>query len=327
MDKASFIQLIDKYMAGTASEAEGRLVEVYLEKMEANNHTQMAGNDEQELRETLWSGVRQKTNIGEAKLVSLAWYKQKAVRLTAVLAAACAIFFFIWLPRDTSTGDDGVQTITVAQGEPIRKAILADGSLVWIKANSSLSYPSTFKGNNREVKLQGEALFEVAKDAAHPFIVHSEHMNIQVLGTSFNITDAPGQDMAEVAVLTGKVWVDPMAKSSANKVILQPYQKLGLNKKTGTIEHGKFESGWQYTQGTEYNMNFVNAPLDSISRKIAAKFNVVVLIDGSTGNACRVTGDFTDQSLTHTVDFLCKSLQATYRVSQDTVRISGVNCK
>jgi ferric-dicitrate binding protein FerR (iron transport regulator) len=63
-----------------------------------------------------------------------------------------------------------------------KKVILEDGTIIWLKGNSSLTYPEHFVSATREVNLIGEALFEVAKDASHPFIVHSNGMNTRFWG-------------------------------------------------------------------------------------------------------------------------------------------------
>ena len=95
--------------------------------------------------------------------------------------------------------------------------ILEDGSIIWLKGNSSLTYPEHFVNATREVSLIGEALFEVAKDASHPFVVHSNGMNTKVLGTSFNIR--PIGNHVEVVVFTGKVAVS-LANSSKRILVL-----------------------------------------------------------------------------------------------------------
>ena len=87
---------------------------------------------------------------------------------------------------------------------------LADGSVVYLNQQASFSYPQTFEPDKREVRLEGEAFFEVAKDAQRPFIINTTHADIRVLGTSFNInTDA---DQTEVSVTTGKVSVQASTK-------------------------------------------------------------------------------------------------------------------
>jgi ferric-dicitrate binding protein FerR (iron transport regulator) len=151
-------------------------------------------------------------------------------------------------------------------------------------------------------------------------------MDVQVVGTSFNIRDAAETDTVEVAVLTGRVWVDPAHKAEGDKIELEPYHKLTISKKEGTVQKGTFTAAGTYIAGTGYDMSFMNTPLEVICKRIEEKFDVEVET-GAGGRDCRVTGDFTDQSLSRTVEMLCKTVGASCTMQRDTVRIAGLNCK
>lgn len=85
------------------------------------------------------------------------------------------------------------------------KIILADGSKVWLNSQSELEFPSRFVGNERRVKLLGEAYFEVSKNVDKPFVVEVQDKEIQVLGTSFNVSDYTGKFVT--TLVTGKVQI------------------------------------------------------------------------------------------------------------------------
>jgi ferric-dicitrate binding protein FerR (iron transport regulator) len=109
---------------------------------------------------------------------------------------------------------------------------LSDGSMVKLNAGSSLKYPDAF-GESREVYLTGEAFFEIAENPDKPFTVHAEGLRTVVLGTSFNVrvrSDLP----AEVAVLTGKVAVLPVAaQADVQEIALLPNQMVSIDNQTG----------------------------------------------------------------------------------------------
>lgn len=284
------------------------------------------------VRAQIFQGVQQKLREpvqqpqATAKLVHIAWYRNKITQLFAVAAACAAIILFVWKPWRGSLKHENIQTITVAEGAAIKKVKLADGTLVWVKPNSTLTFPVAFANGAREISLKGEALFEVAKDAQHPFTVHCSNMNVQVLGTSFNIKDSKEKDTVEIAVLTGKVWVNPLSQPNMQKAVLMPNEKLRFSRQTGWVNKGIFTSGDEYTTGTAYDMKFMNTPIDSIAKKIEEKFDVTVLVNKHTSD-CRVSGNFTDQPLEHMVDALCRSLEASCSINRDTVRISGLKCE
>ena len=98
-----------------------------------------------------------------------------------------------------------IQTVsTLAETRTVR---LPDGSSVMLNHYSSLSYPEKFKSDKREVELNGEAYFEISKDKKHPFIVQTETMDIQVLGTHFNVDAYQNNPDVKTTLLSGSVAV------------------------------------------------------------------------------------------------------------------------
>ena len=102
---------------------------------------------------------------------------------------------------------------------------LCDGTRVWLNANSELEYPSAFAAGSREVALRGEAYFEVAKDAARPFVVRTPSARVEVLGTSFNVL-APSAEECVATLVEGRV---RLADSLRNEITLSPGQQASLS--------------------------------------------------------------------------------------------------
>ena len=95
-------------------------------------------------------------------------------------------------------------TLVIPRGSEYN-IVLADGTKVFLNAGSEISYPVVFAGDKREVKLKGEAYFEVRKDERRPFFVQAGDVQIQVLGTSFNVTAYPGRGRIETTLEEGKI--------------------------------------------------------------------------------------------------------------------------
>jgi|WetSurSiteA1Bulk_404760.scaffolds.fasta_scaffold00919_4 transmembrane sensor len=111
--------------------------------------------------------------------------------------------------------------VTTAVNERGKKVLLPDGSAVYLNGNSSIQYAKHFTKRSREVKLAGEAFFEVTPDKSRPFMIQADNACIKVVGTSFNV-DATGIDnQVEVYVSTGIVELSD-ADNANNKVLLQP---------------------------------------------------------------------------------------------------------
>jgi len=105
--------------------------------------------------------------------------------------------------------------------------LLADGTKVWLNAGSLLAFPSGFTGDTREIYLEGEAFFKVAKRESKPFIVKTGTLDIKVLGTHFNISAYPADATIETVLLEGSVAVEKPKTFGLGKkeVVLKPRQK------------------------------------------------------------------------------------------------------
>jgi ferric-dicitrate binding protein FerR (iron transport regulator) len=104
--------------------------------------------------------------------------------------------------------------------------ILSDGTKIKLNAESKLEYPKFFAEDRREVRLIGEAWFEVAEDSIRPFIITSGKLQTTVLGTEFNVRAFPDDDQIEVALLNGKVEVMMPGKEQDSRVELKPKEML-----------------------------------------------------------------------------------------------------
>jgi len=108
-------------------------------------------------------------------------------------------------------------TITIPRGGQYQLT-MADGSKVWLNAGTTLKFPRTFADNKRAVELSGEAYFEVAKNESAPFVVKLNNMEVQVLGTHFNVKAYPEESIIKTTLLEGKVEL----KAGINSTLLQP---------------------------------------------------------------------------------------------------------
>lgn len=146
---------------------------------------------------------------------------------------------------------------------------LADGTEVMLNAGSRLTYPQNFKGNIREVQLQGEAYFKVHHDAQHPFIVHAGSVNTKVLGTEFNVRAYAAND-THVTLLQGSVLV---SSASASKRI-KPGEDAAFNGSSLHVRSVETEGYTAWKQGEFY---FDNESLLDIAKAIGRWYNVSVI--------------------------------------------------
>jgi len=114
--------------------------------------------------------------------------------------------------------------------------VLPDSTRVWLNSGSHIQYGKGFGGQFREVSLIGEAFFDVAPDAAHPFIIHTPKLDVRVLGTSFNLKSYPADKTTEATILRGSIEVSIRNRPS-DKIILKSNEKLVVNNDDSLLLH------------------------------------------------------------------------------------------
>ena len=149
------------------------------------------------------------------------------------LAKIAAILIIFWGGTklfETNTTEESIvtyQTLYVPAGQRA-ELILPDSTRVWLNAHSKLIYPVSFGKGNRQVELNGEAYFDVVHNEKQPFIVKTRQMDIQVLGTEFNVTSYSSD--FEVSLLRGCIELSSPSLSSTYKVKEKEHVKLKDNK-------------------------------------------------------------------------------------------------
>jgi ferric-dicitrate binding protein FerR (iron transport regulator) len=122
--------------------------------------------------------------------------------------------------------------LTVPRGGGIAGITLSDGTRVWLNAGSSLTYPVVFTGTQRKVIMSGESYFEVADNAARPFIVKKGDNEVTVLGTHFNVNAYDDEQVIKVTLLEGSVKVSQLATKEAR--LVSPGQQVYITESPGT---------------------------------------------------------------------------------------------
>ena len=168
---------------------------------------------------------------------------------------------------------------------------------------SSLTYPEKFKGEHREVNLKGEAYFEVTKNRKHSFIVQTESVNVEVLGTHFNVESYPDDPEVKTTLLEGSVAVSN--KSNSVRIVLKPNESAIYNKekKSMTLEVSDRvaeEIAWRNGE-----LIFTNLPLQEIARQLSNTFGIDISITDTALQNYRITARFSsEEGLDQILDLL-----------------------
>lgn len=166
-------------------------------------------------------------------------------------------------------------TILVPYGKRT-DVMLSDGTHVWINSGSRLVYPAIFKGKNREVYLEGEAIFEVVHNADKPFKVLSDNQEIEVLGTVFNVSNYPEDEQMITVLKSGSIKLI-YNNDESKSFKITPGTLSSYNTKTSEIKKSKVNVddyfGWR-----EGYLSLKQQPLDYIASRLSRYYNVEIMI-------------------------------------------------
>ena len=199
------------------------------------------------------------------------------------------------------------------------KLYLPDGTLVWLNAGSKMSYAQDFGINERSLNLSGEAYFEVTRNEEIPFKVHTEELDVKVLGTKFNFRNYKDDLEAKVCLLEGKVALNTRQKET----ILHPDQQALLDKKTGKL----FVSGTKAAYSAEWTndrLYFDEALLPDIVKELERSYNIKITIADAALNSVRFYGNFRrrEQSIREIMDVLSSTDKMTYTIEGKNIVIT-----
>jgi transmembrane sensor len=250
MDIYKLKKILSRYLKGQSNETESALVEAWYRSYDAEEKS-LDNNEAIALRNSIKSRI-------DADTVKPRIILMRAFRIAATLAIFSVVGLSTWKFSRREANNEAY-TIVITGTKGLKELKLPDGSTVWLNAASRIKVPNAFTGPRREVVLEeGEAFFDIKHDAEHPFIVHSAPINVQVLGTSFNVRAYKALQTISVAVATGKVGITGKSKTLA---MLLLGQQLSFNTLTGETAQSNvnadFSQSWKkgYTYLNQASFN------------------------------------------------------------------------
>lgn len=220
--------------------------------------------------------------------------------------------------------------------EPLR-IVLADGSAVTLAHGSHLKYKLSYQNDStRSVYLMGEAFFDVSKNPYKPFIVHSDEVFVEVLGTSFRVA-APenGKDVI-VSVKTGKVSVyamqgrpdikdkDPDQKGG---VVLLPNQQVYYKREQQSFEKTFVDSPEILnSKFTEDDFAFENTPIAEVFKTIELAYGIKIIFNEETMKDCYLTAPLGSEPMMDKLKIICQTIGASFKVIDAQVVVSSRGC-
>jgi transmembrane sensor len=375
MENDRFIRLLTKELCDELSDAEREELNLLLENTEYRDQKEILtdywerGRVGYEANAAMFKKVLDKIRAGEAaggthqeenveEPVTYPWEREEGGRrsfgvfwYSAAAAVILSIGLFTWYHARPSAAKKEILATHWIQKttQPTKKSIinLSDGTVVTLNSATNLTFPDHFGDSIREIYLDGEAYFDVAKDALHPFIIHANKMNIRVLGTSFNVKSYHNEALSEATLIGGSIEVTLNDRPS-DRIILKPKEKLivqndGTMKKrvnmgvnVATPDSAGKSTRYSLTNLTyfpntvktvvetswvENKLVFSDKDFAQLSGQLERWYGVHIEFGNEQVKDYRFTGFFEKESLPQALDALKMIEHFKYRIADSTVFI------
>lgn len=340
MERKDFLVILKKYRSGAATPDEKKLIDEWFMAMEATNPVRIPNDIE--LKEQDWSNVarhiRNTNTFKKRGGIRLLWY---STAIAASLLIACAVYFSVINHQQTNIASNDVESNAtsnlkrvVSTGNTSQVAVLPDGSEVTLAPESELRFSTSFDGSQREVYLEGEAFFHVSRDTARPFLVYTSQVVTKVLGTSFTVKALREEKHITIAVRTGKVSVythrdrDVKNADGVKGIIVTPNQQVVYNKEENTIARMIVDSPQKIIPEEEVKrMRLEDVAVSEILAAIEKVYGVDIVYDEQVVASCILTTSISDGDLYNRLEVICQAIDATYRIEENKIVVTGPGCR
>ncbi len=332
------IELLGKYLSGNCSDEERMSVENWLKQSPDN---QAVYNEFKQLWSYTaidnpnsildvnkgWEELNRRINVAESITVDLLDRKNiSGKRFIYILARIAAVFliafglFYVF----NSINNQKPENVNYVAAEILQQPLqLEDGSKVYLNKGAKITYPKTFASNNRKISFEGEAFFEIAHNPDKPFIISSGELEIEVLGTSFNLCTCPEGDEMILYLENGKVRFSSINAENGTineQMTLKPGQKGIFNKTDGTICRSEYENQ-NYLAWKTGILVFEKAPLNEVLRTIEQTYNMEIVSDKSF-EGLSLTARFDNEAPKSIFESLHTIFGIDYSINDQTVLLN-----
>ncbi|WP_341837381.1 FecR domain-containing protein [Chitinophaga pollutisoli] len=214
---------------------------------------------------------------------------------------------------------------------------LPDGSVVTLNSGSRLSYNKDFGVKNRDIKLEGEAYFDVVKNANMPMLVSAGNVEVKVLGTTFNVKAYPEDSVVEASLFTGAIQL--MSEKDPERVILlRPREKVTISRQQDIIAapvaargetvslkqmlFNRADSSFDETAWMQNKLVFKAVRFRDVANELQRKFNTDIQFNDAKFQDIRITGTFAEENIQEIIQALQETIPFQYTISGHKIYIS-----
>ena len=329
MKKEDFFEIFERYILNTASPDEVKTlcewvnknteISEWLEKQILDSPDNM--NKELQMRmfndikTTLRIEKPTEPELNESKVTSgsafsgLKTWMRIAAMFVLPFISALGVYLFM--------SDKNVTEPLLVSVERGQKAsiTLPDGSKVWLNSLSELTYNSDFNTEKRELLLDGEAYFEVASNPDKPFVVRSNEITVEALGTAFGVKAYADDVSVSSILMQGKVRVT----TPNGSIILKPNERIQYDRELATTRQSSVTNAVDFTGWIHNELRFENESLYEITRNIQRIYNVEIIFSTERLKKLRYTGTVDNNSLESVLNLITLTSPVSYQIDRQKV--------
>lgn len=320
MNKQELKLLAQKYLEGTATEEEKRLLNQWYDTTNdgwvehVNTNTP---ETEDQIRLRMLNTLQQQINSSKTPQHQKTGHWKRLFTWSASAAALLLTGIFAW---QFAFKNEAPKLVSVPD-KKIIEIVLPDSSKVWLNAGSIFKYPKTFDQKTRTVELiEGRAYFEIKHRDKHPFIVKTQSLNVTVLGTSFDVRAYQKEGTTKVNVVTGKVGITLKNEVKKPAIMLTPKQELVLSKLNHQIIKIPTQeiavNAWCKSQ-----LVFEQENLGNVFHVLEKKYNTKISVDNKNLLNERISITLSNQHLDTVMQILSFTKHFKYQMANDSITV------
>lgn len=303
--------LIRKQQEGPLTEEEQQLLDAWYQSLDGLPDLKLTEQELYDLKERSWERVQAKP----AKVRRLRW---PLVAAASVLLIGGLTFFLkreVKSPRETVA--QSLVAVDCPQGKRM-KVTMPDGSSIWLNGGARLEYDNDFKKNRQCRLIQGEAFFDIAQDAQHPFTVNTSNLSIQVLGTTFNVSAYAQLEQEKVTVSSGKVQVMNTVLTANEEIVYNTISREYVKQHTNAQHTDSWRNGECY---------LTNVSLEELAIRLEQIYGYKVLFSNEQLKRCVNSLRFSEREpVTRVLELLKLINKVEYSIHGKEITLRGSGC-
>ncbi|MCC8153121.1 MAG: FecR family protein [Tannerellaceae bacterium] len=326
MEKDSYIQLLDRFLQGFATQEEIEILQNWIRQPEAREicntyyHTYW-----EQAEDTMETGL-QEIMVDEIRMkIENSSVNQPPARKTILqsnpfryIAAACILLVIGISLYFTHKRENTVEWVSmVVQNGQKAELTLPDGTIAYMNSGTQLKYNTAYNKKVRNLFLEGEAYFEVAKDKKRPFSVHANGIQVDALGTSFNVKANTNEETVSVILIEGKVKVH----TESNEEYLLPNERVEYNLKNKSFQKSELHPNANLLLWRSDELNLYGESLEQICHTLTRMYNVDFIFTSEEVKEYTYRGIIKNNSLKNVLDFLSQTAPVKYQIYPDNTII------